>query len=176
MTNCSVIYDLMSNGYDDWRMSGIGLVAAALAAAIYGLFRLLPEKSVRVSAKKSALAAIFVSVIWSLVSFVWTYSAYANLRNAYGRGAYEQVSGEVENFVNSGPGIQPGTVRFTVGKLVFSYSQYAMAAGYRGTGDSASPLRDGLIVRVRYIGKSIVQLEVCGPQTRSMRLLSGATT
>ena len=162
MTNCSVIYDLVSNGYDDWWLSGIGLIAAALAAAIYGLFRLLPEKSVHSSAKKGVLAAIFLSVIWSLVSLVWTYSSYSNLYNAYERGAYEQISGEVEHFVNSGPGIQPGAVRFAVGKIAFSYSRYIVSPGYRETRDSGGPLRDGLMVRVRYIGKSIVKLEVCG--------------
>ncbi len=159
MTNCSVTYDLIGGGYDDWWFSGIGLIAAAFAAAIYGLFRLLAEKFTRASARKGALAALFVSLIWSLVSFVWTYSAYSNLRSAYERGAYEQVSGAVEHFVNSGPGIQPGTVRFTVGNVAFSYSQYVVSPGYRG---GPSPLRDGLMVRIRYIGKSIVRLEICG--------------
>jgi hypothetical protein len=162
MTDCSVIYDLISHGYEEWWFSTIGLIGAAIAAVIYGLFRSLPKKFVPASARKGVIVAIFLSVIWSLVAFVWTYSAYANLRDAYQRGAYEQISGEVEHFANSGPGIQPGTVRFTVGKIAFSYSRYIMSPGYRETRDSSIQLHDGLSAHVRYIGKSIVRLEVCG--------------
>jgi len=163
MSNCSIAYDLIYGGYTDWWFSCLGLVAAMFAAAIYSLFRLLPEKFSKAFARKRALlVAIVVSLIWSLVSFVETYSAYSNLSSAYGRGEYEQVAGVVEHFVSSGPGIQPGTVRFTVGKVAFSYSKYIMSPGYRG---HPSAMSEGLNVRIRYIGKAIVRLEICSAST-----------
>ena len=153
---------MMSRGYDAWWFLAIGLLAAGFAGTVYGLFRSLLKNIVSTTAKKSARRAIFFSLILTLWAFIWTYSDYSNMRKAYEGGAYQQVSGEIEHFADTGPGLQPGTVRFSVGKITFSYSRYSFSPGFRGTPDSVSPLHDGLMVRIRYIGAAIVRLEACG--------------
>lgn len=162
MANCSIVYDMTSRGYEGWWLPAIGLLAAGFAGTIYGLFRSLFKNIVSNTAKKSARRAIFFSLILALLSFIWTYSEYSSLRKAYEGGAYQQVSGEIEHFADAGPGLQPGTVRFSVGKITFSYSRYRITPGFRGTRDFVSPLHDGLMVRIRYIGTAIVRLEACG--------------
>ncbi|HXQ68698.1 MAG TPA: hypothetical protein VN980_19185 [Alphaproteobacteria bacterium] len=162
MADCSIIYDLANQGYDEWWFPATGLLAAGFAGTIYGLFRSLFKNIVPTAAKKSARRAIFFSLILALLAFIWTYSEYSNLRKAYEGGAYQQVSGEIEHFADTGPGLQPGTVRFSVGKITFSYSRYAVSPGFRKTRDLGSPLHEGLMVRIRYIGTAIVRLEVCG--------------
>lgn len=163
--NCSVIYDLTRAGYEAWWFPCLGLVACAGAAAIYVLFRLAPAKLVNPSARGGILLVMPLSLIWSLVSFILTYSEYDRLRNAYEHGAYQEVSGRIKNYTNSGPDIQPGTVRFAVDNATFSYSRYEAGAGYHGAGGSGTPLRDGVTVRVKHIENSIVRLEVCGSST-----------
>ena len=162
MANCSVAFDLTSRGYEGWWFPAIGLLAAGFAGTIYCLFRSLFKNIVPTAAKNSMRRAIFFSLILALLALILTYSEYSKLRKVYERGAYQEVSGEIEHFADSGPGLQPGTVRFSVGKITFSYSRYRITPGFRGTRDSVSPLHDGLMVRIRYIGTAIVRLEVCG--------------
>ncbi len=163
--DCSVIYDIERAGYEGWWFPGFGLVVFAGAMAIYGLFGLTPEKVVPAHARQSMLAPITLSIIWSIATFILTYVDYANLRKAYEFGSYQEASGRIENYTNSGPDIQPGTVRFAVGNVTFSYSRYEASPGYHGTADSNIPLRNGVLVRIKYIGKSIVRLEVCDSQS-----------
>ncbi len=159
MTNCSVTYDLMRSGYEAWWFPAMGLVAGAGATIIYGAYRVTPQKFVSTTAKGGILAAITLSIIWSIAIFFLTYLDYVNIRKEYEDSSYQEASGRIENYTNSGPDIQPGTVRFAVGKVTFSYSRYEAGPGYRGAGDT--PLRNGMLLRVKYIGKSIVRLEVC---------------
>jgi hypothetical protein len=99
--------------------------------------------------------------VWAIAILAATYGQYANLNTEYERGAYQQVSGRIENFADSGPGLQPGTERFTVGGVPFSYSRYIMSPGFRKTRASGGPLHNGLSVRIKYIGNAIVRLEIC---------------
>ena len=58
----------------------MGLVAGAGATIIYGAYRVTPQKFVSTTAKGGILAAITLSIIWSIATFILTYVDYANLR------------------------------------------------------------------------------------------------
>ena len=160
MANCSVIYDLTQAGYEAWWVPVFGIVVAIFAEAIYRLLmRLLPDS---LYSKKAMRGAVVFFIFWAPISFALTFSEYLSLRNAYKNGEYEQISGTIEHLADSGPGMQPGMVRFSVHHVKFAYSRYGAYPGYRQTRSTGSPLRDELPVRIRYIGSTIVRLEVCG--------------
>ena len=119
MPACSVAYDLISRGYDDWWFPAFGLIAAALAAGILMLFNFFPEKIVSASARKGMVGAIFLALIWAVITFGITYTEYLNLRQIYQRGEYKVISGNIEHLADSGPTLQPGTERFSVGNITF---------------------------------------------------------
>jgi hypothetical protein len=160
MENCSIIYDLIEAGYEAWWVPAFGFVGIFFTESIYRLLmRPLPNS---LHSKRAMRGATIFFIIWSPVTFVWTYSDYYALRNAYLNGEYKQISGNIEHLADSESGVQPGMVRFSVNHVVFSYSRYSAAPGYRKTRDSGNPLHDGIPVRIRWIGSSIVRLEVCG--------------
>jgi hypothetical protein len=165
MAACVLQYDLARDGYDTWGIPVLALVAAGGAGAIYAFFSLLKVTPLRTT--RSMLFAALGCLILSAVNFVLTYTDYAILRDAYHRGHYREVSGEVENFVDGGPGIQPGTERFSVGGISFSYSKYIVVPGFRTTRASGGPLRQGLLVRIRYMDTAIVRLETCDSLSRN---------
>jgi hypothetical protein len=49
---------------------------------------------------------------------------------------------------------------FCVSGVCFRYSDYVVTAGFNQTSSHGGPIRDGLPVRVTYIGNTIVKLEV----------------
>jgi hypothetical protein len=98
--------------------------------------------------------------IWTLLVFATTYSDYAYAKNEYLEGKAGIVEGAVSNF-------KPGTnVRgsayesFCVKDMCFTYSDYEEQAGFNTMTINGGPIRQGLPVRVTFVGNTIVKLEV----------------
>jgi hypothetical protein len=51
---------------------------------------------------------------------------------------------------------------FCVSGACFSYSDYVVTAGFNRTSSRGGPIREGLPVRVTYLGNTILKLEVGG--------------
>lgn len=49
---------------------------------------------------------------------------------------------------------------FVVGGRKFSYSDYVLTPGFRHTTSHGGPIREGLYVRIAYLGNLILQLDV----------------
>jgi hypothetical protein len=161
MDDCSLAYDLTTEGYSDWWFPALGLIVTVGCAIIYVAFATVLRPLVPTSARKAMGGAVVLSPLWSIAMLILTYHDYQNLEAEYQRGAYQEVSGRIENFADSGPRLQPGTEKFTVAGMPFSYSQYTVSPGFRKTRASGGPLRDGLWVLIRYVGNAIVRLEIC---------------
>ena len=57
-------------------------------------------------------------------------------------------------------GHTPGIESFTVSGVPFSYSDYIPEAGFNQTSAHGGPIHQGLPVRIWYVGKEIVKLEI----------------
>jgi hypothetical protein len=161
MTSCSTTYDLLVAGYQLWWLPALGLSGAIGAGAIYTLFSSPLRGTVPPVARKAMAGAVVFCLLWTAATFPLTYAEYLDLRHKYQRGAYSEISGRVEDFIDSGPNLQPGTERFVVGGVPFSYSQFVYSPGFRKTRASGGPLRNGILVRIRYVDNFIVRLEIC---------------
>jgi hypothetical protein len=161
MDDCFLAYDLTTEGYSDWWFPALGLIAAVGCAVVYVALATVLRPAAPTSARKAMGWAVVFLPLWSIAMFALTYHQYQDLEAEYRRGAYQEVSGRVENFVDSGPRLQPGTEKFTVAGMPFSYSQNTISPGFRKTRASGGPLREGVWVRVRYTGDAIVRLEIC---------------
>jgi hypothetical protein len=147
-------------GYEAWWAPVFMLGVGCFAGTLYLLFVRL-KNAVLPSARNSMLAATVLSPIFAIVFFGLTYMDYDSLRNDYNKGHYREVSGAITDFIDSGPDMQPGTEKFSIAGVPFSYSRYSVAPGFRKTHAEGGPLRNGLSVKIRYIGQTIVRLEIC---------------
>ena len=100
------------------------------------------------------------ATLWTLSAFVGTCSDYAYAKNVYLQGRAEIVEGAVSNF-------KPGTnmrgsayESFCVKDKCFTYSDYQEQAGFNTMTINGGPIREGLPVRVTFVGNTIVKLEV----------------
>ena len=84
---------------------------------------------------------------------------YLNLRSVISQGQFSVVEGAVTNF-RPMPYTGHTLECFSVREQTFCYSDYVVTAGFNNTTSHGGPIREGLPVRVSYIGGTIVRLEV----------------
>ena len=104
------------------------------------------------------LFATLFGIAWSGAWFL-NYSIYARLHGAVDRQEYRVVEGRVTKFVPM-PYQGHANESFVVDGHKFSYSDYDLTKGFNWTQSHGGPIRDGLQVRITYVGDSIVKLEI----------------
>ena len=97
--------------------------------------------------------------LWSGLTFSTTFGQYTSLRSAYRRSQFSTVEGRVTNF-RPMPYQGHQDECFSVQSQTFCYSDYVVTAGFNNSASHGGPVREGLPVRVSYIGNTIVRLEV----------------
>ena len=84
-----------------------------------------------------------------------TYGQYRRAVSALADGRYAVVEGHVTDFVE-----KPKSESFMVDGVRFSYSPYVMTPGFNTPAWDGGPLREGMQVRISYVGNTILRLEV----------------
>lgn len=152
-----VIFDVTTAGYRTWWFPALGAVLTAGC----GLFvrQLMRKNSPR------QLATVFLALmtmligLWTVGAFAMTFGQYYSLRSAIADGRVAVVEGVVKDFKPHHIGGR-GPEKFCVSDTCFAYSNSIVTEGFNTTQASGGPIRDGLPVRVTYVGGSIVRLEV----------------
>ena len=98
-------------------------------------------------------------MLWTVVTFALTYPDYQTLVNAVDSGQINVVEGKVSDF-KAMPLSGHAMERFCVSGVCFEYSDYVVTAGFNNTSSHGGPIREGLPVRVIYVGNCIAKLEV----------------
>ena len=112
--------------------------------------------------KMSAAICLAGAIGWTAMVTADTLGPYLRARRAMRDGAASVVEGRVENF-HPMPDSGHDTERFTVGNVHFAYSDYSMGAGFDRTSSHGGPIREGLRVRIHFIGSRepmIAKLEI----------------
>lgn len=104
---------------------------------------------------------VVFACLWSGFAFSTMLSEYLSLRSAYRKGQFSVVEGRVTNF-HPMPYEGHQEECFTVQAETFCYSDYVITGGFNNATSHGGPIREGLPVRVSYIGNTIVRLEVRG--------------
>jgi hypothetical protein len=160
-----VIFDIASAGYTSWSFPAFGLIFVAVggvlvAFAVWRKALPFPWWSRRPTASK-AFAFFFLSfaVVWTVIAFLSTYHDYSTLTTAKKNGNVHVAEGLVTNF-RPMPVTGHAMERFCVSGVCFEYSDYVVTSGFNNTSSHGGPIREGLPVRVTYVGNTIVKLEV----------------
>ena len=156
-----VAFDITAAGYKSWPFPAGGVIFIAVGALLVALRKHLPGPFGR----RPAAARIFTSgflgfaVLWTLLSFFMTYREYSAASSAARDDRARVVEGLVTHFIPM-PVTGHAMESFCVSDACFNYSDYVMTAGFNTTSSHGGPIREGLPVRVTYLGNTILKLEV----------------
>lgn len=155
------VFDISAAGYKSWSFPAFGLIFIAAGIVLVLNRKMLPGWWRGHPRASNAFAFFFLgfAVLWIIVSFGATYRDYRGLTSAVENGTAKVVEGPVTNFKPM-PVTGHAMERFCVKDDCFEYSDYVITGGFNNTSSHGGPIREGLPVRVTYVGCSIVKLEV----------------
>jgi hypothetical protein len=150
-----VAFDLFQKSFQ-WWFPAVGLILLLVGAVLIWVGR---SKHWSLSRRFFAYFMVAFACIWSAFAFSTTSGEYASLRSGYRNGQFSVVEGQVTNF-HPMPYEGHQEECFSVQAQTFCYSDYVITGGFNNTASHGGPIREGLPVRVSYIGNAIVRLEV----------------
>jgi hypothetical protein len=153
------VFDLSEAGYKSASFPAFGLIFVALGAIMLAWHRRQPDAEKRRRNSLKALLLLLFAVLWTAVVFGSTYRQYLALLEARDAGRYGVAEGLVTGFQPMPYGGH-ALESFCVQGQCFRYSDYAASAGFNHTSSHGGPIREGLPVRVTYVGCTIIKLEV----------------
>lgn len=154
------VFDVAREGYSTWWFPAFGLIFVAIGGLLVfrpGLVQRYMRPR-RLNARVFGWSYFIFGVLWTVATFVSTYTQYHTAASDLSNGRYEVVEGPVTNFVPM-PSEGGSLESFVVGGRRFSYKDSA-APGFHTTARHGGPIREGLYVRVTYSGDLILRLEI----------------
>ena len=148
------MFDIAEAGYKSWYFPALGLVLAAGSGVLLLLRRSIPGPWT-----KSAQWGLAFALAWTVFTFGLTYYEYWSLSSARDGGRAKVVEGVVSNF-SPMPASGHADERFCVDRSCFEYSDFSVSPGFNNTSSHGGPIREGLPVRITYVGGAILKLEV----------------
>jgi hypothetical protein len=169
------VFDAAHEGYASWWFPSHGLIFVCIGVVLV----LWParKREVMPSGWRGRARKIFnwcflaFAVVWTLSIFGTTFSQYLTAKNALNDGRYDVVEGRITDFIPMpdtghskeyvlGRSCCSSKESFIVGGQRFSYSDFIVTSGFHNTASHGGPIREGLYVRVSYLGNLILRLEV----------------
>jgi len=160
-----VVFDINTVGYRAWWFPAVILVFAIVAVLVV---RTVPPRPGVVMTPFLRAVPHLVSgmaVLITIFSFVLTYRELARLHDVLASGRAQVVEGRVTDFTPMDDFVHK-TESFRVGDRWFAYSDAIETGGFNTSSTHGGPIREGLRVRVTYVGGTIVRLEAAGLQHR----------
>jgi hypothetical protein len=159
----TTVFDATHQGYTTWWFPAFGFIfLTVFARRLFWppLERKPPLFGLDYRSRKTSDWVMFVfSILWISCTFFLTFHGYLNVHEALASGNYQVVQGQVSDFVPMPYGGH-SMESFCVSGQCFSYSDYVVISGFNHTASHGGPIREGLNVRVSYIGNTIIKLEM----------------
>jgi uncharacterized protein YqgC (DUF456 family) len=155
------VFDVADAGYKSASFPAFGLIFVVLGIFLVIFRRHLPRWNTRSRVARIIFPYGFLcfAALWTAVTFVATYSDYRQASQARAANTAQVVEGLVTNFVPM-PVTGHAVESFCVSAACFNYSDFAVTAGFNRTSSHGGPIREGLPVRITYLGNTILKLEV----------------
>ena len=155
------VFDIATAGYKSWDFPAFGLIFVAVGVVLVAGRKSLPGWWASRPRASNAFTFYFLgfAVVWTLVAFASTYTQYSSLSRARAASDVHIVEGVVSRFTPM-PASGHAMEKFCVSDACFEYSDFVISAGFNNTSSHGGPIREGLLVRIAYVGNSIVKLEV----------------
>jgi hypothetical protein len=153
------IFDLSNEGLHVWPGPVIAVLLLVTGAALIVASARVSQPSWRSFRRIYPLLFFGFAVIWTGVTAFGIYREYREISVAMTEHRLELVEGRVSDFTPM-PYTGHTMERFCVRNVCFAYSDYVHTFGFHNTVSHGGPIRDGLGVRIAYVGNVIVRLDV----------------
>ena len=150
-----VAFNILDSGYRQWWFPTVGLLGMTFGI----VFVSVAERIKRENGGPLKVVILTLGSMWVFMTFALTYGDYRNCCQTLASGKASYVEGSVDNFVPM-PVQGHANEKFTVMGVPFNYSDYEVEAGFNNASSHGGPIRQGLPVRIWYIGNEIVKLEI----------------
>jgi hypothetical protein len=154
------IFDIADSHFSTVEFTVAGLVFVAGGALVYRYRKLIPKwwtEGPRVGVGFGLVYLAVAAVILMLVA--GKTSERIRLAYAEARGEIRIIEGVVTKFQPMPPGGH-SRERFCVRNKCFDYSDWEITSAFNWSRAKDGPIREGLPVRITYIGPSILKLEI----------------
>ena len=155
----TIVFDVVDVGYRYWWFPAIFIGSIALTFVELLLRKFIPAWRMSRFRRWSLYFLIGICALWSIQTFVGTYTGYTELRNALQQGKTEVIEGKVENFIPM-PHDGHSMESFVVAGHKFEYSDFEVTAGFNKTSSHGGPIRSGIYVRINALGTRIARIEI----------------
>lgn len=153
------VFDISAAGYRSASILAFSLIFLGLGSLMLVLHRHRAERGRSRRNGFWTLLLLLLATAWTATVFGSTYRQYLALLQARDAGRSGVAEGPVTDFRPRQPG-RHARERFCVQGQCFSYSDSGLTAGFSHDSFGDGLIREGLPVRVTYVGDTIVRLEV----------------
>lgn len=153
------VFDVVDIGYRYWWFPSIFIGAIALIIVELLMRKIIPAWRLSSSRRLALYSLVGLCALWSVQTFIGTYSDYVELKNALQQGKTVVIEGKIENFVPMPHGGH-SMESFIVSGHKFEYSDYEITAGFNQTSSHGGPIRSGAHVKINALGNKIAHLEI----------------
>ena len=150
-----VVFDQSQKGFQ-WWFPAFGLIFVLVGAVIIWVGK---RNDWPRSRRFVGYFMFGFACLWSGLTFSTTFGEYLHLRSAFRRSQFSVAEGRVTSF-RPMPYEGHQDECFSVQSQTFCYSDYGVTAGFNNSASHGGPIREGLPVRVFYVGRAIVRLEI----------------
>lgn len=157
------VFDVTRRGYKEWSWPVFGLIFVIAGLMLPRLIRAgIFKKPPPWMAKWFPKFFVGFAVLWTVGTFIVTYTDYRTALDAMRNGRAQVVQGLVTQFR---PMPYSGHVdeSFVVQNFKFEYSDYGGTAGFNTTSSHGGPISEGLPVRIWHLGNEILRLDIAKP-------------
>jgi len=154
-----VAYDLSQAGFGNWTFPAFGLIFVAVGIAFVYFRNDISFKGPAFMRRIFPFAWLGFAIIWTSIAFLGTYSSYRHLTDMVADGHMQVVEGVITDFVPM-PVSGHAMEKFCVQQVCFEYSDFVINGGFNNTTSHGGPIQGGLSVRIGYVDKVIVKLEI----------------
>lgn len=154
-----LVFDLADAGFKSWTFLAFGLIFVGLGILHFKYPNALPFRGPKWMEKHSRYYFLSFALLWTITSFMAVYVDYSAAKRAMASGKVQVVEGLVRKF-HPMPASGHAQESFCVEEACFEYSDFGVTPGFNNTSSHGGPIREGLRVRITYVGNTIVRLEI----------------
>ena len=156
----TTVFDVTQTGYRHWSFTAFGLIFVAVGLALptlirIGIFRKPPNWMQKWFPRVFLGFAIFLT----LTCFITTYTDYRRAVSAIRNNRAHVIEGIVTDFKPM-PYTGHAMESFVVQGIRFEYSDHVITGGFNNTSSHGGPIREGLPVKIWYLGREILRLDI----------------
>jgi hypothetical protein len=162
--NYSTVFDVTNTGSVNWHFVAIGLSLIVIGIALVALRSRFANWAywplgIRRYANRFAFVFLAGATCWTLIVFATSAGQHRSLTHAVEDRKFQIVEGRVSNF-RPMPYAGHAMESFCVEGYCFEYSDYVVNGGFNNTSSHGGPIRDGVLVRISFVGNKIIKLEM----------------